>query len=246
MKNIYKITNLITNKIYVGQTKFSIEERLNQHINCSKEIKENGDSLVLHNSIHKYGKDNFIVELIETVDETIADEREIFWISELNSMIPNGYNMTIGGNGTIGYKFNDEDRKKISIAGKNWWSKFSKEQRRIMRKPFLEMCKKPKTEEHKRKVSETRIANKIASGENNPFYGKHHSEETKKHLAQIKYKPVICIHDDNTEEYFESLLSAGDEMIRRGFKSGNHYIWMCLKGYQNKAYGYRWKYAEKQ
>ncbi len=86
---IYKITNLINGKIYVGQTKFSVEKRFKEHAKS--------DSLI-GRAIRKYGEENFKAEVIETCQTFIElNEREIFWIAKLNCKVPNGYNIADGG-----------------------------------------------------------------------------------------------------------------------------------------------------
>lgn len=98
--NIYKITNLINNKIYIGQTIYSIEERWKAHCTC---VKYNNHHSLFHNAIRKYGEENFKIELIDTADTfEELNEKEIKYIKEYNSLTPNGYNMTEGGQGVKG------------------------------------------------------------------------------------------------------------------------------------------------
>ena len=86
---IYKIINLINGKLYVGQTKFSVEKRFKEHAKA--------DSLI-GRAIRKYGIENFKLEIIEICKTfTELNEREIFWIKELNCKVPNGYNISDGG-----------------------------------------------------------------------------------------------------------------------------------------------------
>ena len=105
---IYKITNQINKKIYIGKTIFSITHRFNQHLWESFNSKCNGYNFILHKAIRKYGKENFKIELIEEFSNELLDEREQYWIEKLNSKIPYGYNMTLGGEGALKY-----DRLKI-------------------------------------------------------------------------------------------------------------------------------------
>lgn len=56
--------------------------------------------------MRKYGIENFQIEQIEENDNSILDEREKYWIQFYNSMIPNGYNMTFGGEGSIKIDYN--------------------------------------------------------------------------------------------------------------------------------------------
>lgn len=88
---IYKITNTLNNRIYVGQTKYPIEKRFLQH---SKSLTPLG------RAIQQCGIENFTIEIIERcTSQEQLNEREIFWINALNSKQPYGYNSTIGGGG---------------------------------------------------------------------------------------------------------------------------------------------------
>lgn len=109
---IYKIINLLTNKIYIGQTIKSIQQRFHAHINESKKLKT-----YLHKAMNKYGVENFTVEEIDiaySLDE--LNQKEYNWIIKENCLIPNGYNMKDGG---FGAKMTDEVKQKISLANKN-------------------------------------------------------------------------------------------------------------------------------
>src|ERR1017187_3973629 len=104
---IYKVTNLINNKIYIGQTIQNLIKRWACH--CSK-------GNILFSAIKKYGKENFIIEQIDSalsIEE--LNEKEVYWIKELNCIAPNGYNLRLGGES--GGKHSEETRKKIGLAG---------------------------------------------------------------------------------------------------------------------------------
>lgn len=86
---IYKITNCLNGKIYVGQTNQTLKKRFQNHKSSNS---------MLGRDIREYGEENFKIECIETcqtLDE--LDRREIFWIAKLNCKFPNGYNRTDGG-----------------------------------------------------------------------------------------------------------------------------------------------------
>ena len=95
---IYKAINLINKKIYIGQTKTSIQNRFFTgrwaHVNQSTQQSSN----YFHNAIFKYGIDNFKIEIIEECDNCNLDEREIHWIVYYDSANhEKGYNQILGG-----------------------------------------------------------------------------------------------------------------------------------------------------
>lgn len=96
MGYIYKIVNQINNKVYIGQTKKSIEERFKVHLKyANRKVNR-----YLYDAINAYGYENFSVEEIEQCDDCNLDEREKYWIRFYKSNEKsNGYNMTIGGGG---------------------------------------------------------------------------------------------------------------------------------------------------
>ena len=104
---IYKITNLINNKCYVGQTRshrlnhnkyrpFGHIGRFKDHINEANSNKKN-TCKYLNSALIKYGVENFICELILTCKIEELDSFEIKYISEMSAKYPNGYNLTDGG-----------------------------------------------------------------------------------------------------------------------------------------------------
>ncbi|MED3882805.1 GIY-YIG nuclease family protein [Priestia megaterium] len=105
---IYLCTNLINNKKYIGKTIQGFKNRIAQH----KYKSTTKDNSILYNSIRKHGWDNFNWEVIEYVysDEELS-EQEKKHIKEYNTFFKNknGYNMTYGGEGTIGHGNINED-----------------------------------------------------------------------------------------------------------------------------------------
>lgn len=88
---IYKITNKVNGKSYIGQTRYTIEFRWNQH-------KHKRDNTYFHNAIRKYGIENFNIEILEECNIEDLNSREIFYIAKYDTF-SNGYNLTIGGSG---------------------------------------------------------------------------------------------------------------------------------------------------
>ena len=95
MPYIYKITNLINNKIYIGQTHFSIEKRWAEH-RC--DYKKEKLQRPIYVAMRKYGIENFIIEEIEEVSSEELNNREKYWI-EYYCSFKYGYNATLGGDG---------------------------------------------------------------------------------------------------------------------------------------------------
>lgn len=94
MAYIYKITNDINNKIYIGKTLFDIEKRFKEHCRDSRKI--NNEKRPLYSAMRKYGIEHFSVELIEECGN--PEEREKYWI-EYYGTFKHGYNATLGGDG---------------------------------------------------------------------------------------------------------------------------------------------------
>jgi len=119
---IYKITNNVNQKVYIGKTKeyygetyFGIEGRFRNHLTCAFTKSKYNDCPKLYNAIRKYGKDSFQIELIETTDENNIDEREIYYIDYYQSTSDsNGYNIALGGGGRSVNYVSEEIRQKIS------------------------------------------------------------------------------------------------------------------------------------
>lgn len=99
---IYKIYNDINDKLYIGKTVSSIEERFQEHCRDSK--KERYEKRPLYNAMNKYGNQYFHIELVEECDLEELSKREIYWIGYYNSY-KNGYNATLGGDGKILYDY---------------------------------------------------------------------------------------------------------------------------------------------
>ena len=113
---IYKITNNINGKCYIGQSLY-LKKRIRRHLT----YKSHKDNLALYKAFDKYGVDKFTIEILETIDiekcddiKFELDKLEISYIKKYDSY-NSGYNKTIGGDaGITGYKFTEEQRRKVS------------------------------------------------------------------------------------------------------------------------------------
>lgn len=159
MYKIYKYTNLINGKIYIGQTKNTLEQRALNGTNYK-------GSRYFYNAIQKYGWFNFQGDILEdglTIDE--ANYKESYYISLYNSTDPSiGYNIKSGGNNSSA---SEETRRIISFKAKE----------RYKNKTKNPMYGKTHSKESINRMSYLKI------GRNNPMYGKTLSEETKKKIS---------------------------------------------------------------
>ena len=113
MGYIYKITNNINGKAYIGQSiNDPIKSRIHTHLNGHQP-----GCRAIHNAVKKYGKDNFTYEILYAVLlDDLLDDLEVQAIKEHNTLSPNGYNLTSGGGAPK--QVSDETRQKISEANK--------------------------------------------------------------------------------------------------------------------------------
>ena len=102
---VYKITNAINGKFYIGMTKRALSKRWSQHLYASK--KDSNYSRIAK-AIRKYGRDNFSIEVIESLGS--LDEMKAAEIRLIASLNP-AYNVTSGGDGAPGHTMSDEARE---------------------------------------------------------------------------------------------------------------------------------------
>lgn len=140
---IYKVTNVINNKVYIGQTTDTLEKRWKRHINSAKK----GSNLYFHRALIKYNINNFKIENIDQAQsKKELNDKEKYWIAYYKSYVKDfGYNLTKGGEGGA---LTGEALEKMKLSKKG---------------------KKPSPESIlKRSIS---LKGKLC-GEKNPMYGK--------------------------------------------------------------------------
>lgn len=160
---IYKVTNSINGKCYIGQTIKTLEQRKHEHIwnATNKKYKS-----YLHNAINKYGIENFKWEMLcECSTNDMLNKKEMDSIIEQNSYIPNGYNLTLGGGGISGYKHSERTKEKIKQSrigikfsektkkkmSEYWTGK--KQSPKLIEKRILKTTGKKRSDEFKKKMS---------------------------------------------------------------------------------------------
>lgn len=214
---IYKITNKLNGKAYIGQTRSGdVKDRWKVH----KSAHSGGGRNAIKRAIQKYGVENFEFETLCKADsEAQLNEFEKKYIAELNTLAPNGYNLMTGG---AAPRHSEETKKKLSQIqiGRIPWNKgLTKEDPRVA--SYIRYGKEasaygkarhsvPHSEETKKRISEVQI-------------GKIIPIETRKKMSKSQVRfPVICIE---TGKIFDSIMDASRAT---GINSGQ--ISKILKG----------------
>jgi len=221
---IYKITNQVNGKFYVGRTIKSLQHRFRNH--CYEALERNS-TIYFNKAIRKYGKENFIIEQIEICDPNSIGQREMFWISELSPH----YNQTLGGDGgMLGFKHSEETKNLLSekrmgkfVGNKN---------------PFYNQTH---SEEQKEKWSKMRKGQPSPCG----FTGKSHKEESKSKTSQtLKNNPnvkrVKVFQYDIEGNFLREFQSISDAAQFVGTNPSN--IKYTCEGKFNHCKGYKWRY----
>src|SRR5271157_603399 len=173
---IYKVTNLVNGKVYIGKTEIPLIKRWRQHISNSR-VKQ----YVLSKAIRKYGAHNFSVTTLTTASTRAElNELECKFIAQLqsnNSLF--GYNMTVGGDGNEGHTLSPEGRKKVSAARKALGTSWSKNKvLSAEHRANIAAALSGNTNRLGLKHSEETIK-KLVLNNKRGFLNKHHSEEAK-------------------------------------------------------------------
>lgn len=111
---IYRAYNIVSKKSYIGKTS-DLKRRMRGHHDYATDNRISKYSTIFHKALNSYGKDVFewtIIAECNTHDE--LNQLEIKHGLELNTLAPNGYNMTLGGQGMHGYTLSEETRRDIS------------------------------------------------------------------------------------------------------------------------------------
>lgn len=160
MGYIYKITNTINGKCYIGQTIRKLETRISGHFSKSS-------CRPLRNAIQKYGRDAFTVEILHETLDIFLDDLEVLEIKRHNSLAPNGYNVDSGGH--INKVFSEQTRKKMSDAQKG-------------KTPTLETRKKMSEAQKQRKPISPETRKKLSDAAK----GRTHTPEARKKMSESR------------------------------------------------------------
>ena len=208
MGYIYTITNKTDNKTYVGQTIRELDTRWKDH------LKKRSNCRYLKSAINKYGVENFVFKLVCITFDNMLDDMEIQYIQKHNCLVPNGYNLRLGGNSG---RHNAETKQKISESLKKRYDS-GLIPRNQLGKPLSEITKKKLSEAHK---------------------GKKLSQETinKRSISRRKNKIIQFDMEGNRLNSFDSCKEAAEYI---GISLGH--ICKCCNGKIQSAKGFVWKY----
>jgi group I intron endonuclease len=238
---IYCITNKTTGKKYVGKCKHTPEESKNYY----------GSGILIKKEICNLGRENFTKEILEeNLTSEIINEREKYWIRELRTKSPEGYNLTDGGGGVINLSQESKERQKEKLRelkgplNSRYGKKNSSEHNEAIKKANIGKLKKPETLEKLRqanlgkKLSIETISKMLKSRQ-----GYKTSQETRYNIG-IGQPTTIKVNqlDKKTGELLDTYYSLGEASRKTGIKTGN--ISMCLSGKTKSAGGYKWEKAK--
>lgn len=210
--------------MYVGQTRTTLAERWKHH-------RHSHGCSAIHSALLKYGFDNFTIEQIDSASsQEELNEKEKYWISELNTLSPNGYNLTTGGESP---EWCEESRLRMSESKKGIFP--SEEVKVKLREVKLgernSFYGKHHSEESKRKISESK------KGQINWNAGQPWSKEVcdKNRKSQKNRKPIKCVE---TGEVYDSIRLAASTL---NLNKAN--LSKTLQGYNKTCGGYHWEYV---
>ena len=146
--SIYVLTCMITGEQYVGKAlKTTAEKRWDQHI-ASALVKES--TCLIHKAIRKYGVENFTAEVVQRCAADKLNAAEKCWVKKLGTLVPGGYNLTIGGEGSYGFRHKPKSKRKMAVAALEVWTRDG--HRELMREVHLGQVVTPA---HRARISST-------------------------------------------------------------------------------------------
>lgn len=206
---IYKITNTINNKIYIGET--TKKDPIQRWYGHLRAINQGKGCPLLRTAIQKHGKENFTFEVIRECSTEERYDLEKQMIAEYNSLVPNGYNAIEGGigGGFKGKKHSEETKKKMSKATRDMHANMSSElKKEISRKISIN---NEKYKGNSRLISDE-LKEKLRQRIRNLRLGKKMSEETRAKISNSLKTMNPTLKEETRKKISES--------VKRSYENG--------------------------
>jgi group I intron endonuclease len=111
---VYLAVNSVNGKKYIGRTSRPLKKRWGAHVTESCHPDRAGSRYAFHRAIKKYGKEAFLLSILQECSSLEESKSaEMSWIAKLGSLVPGGYNMTLGGEGALGFRFSPEAKERL-------------------------------------------------------------------------------------------------------------------------------------
>lgn len=257
MGYIYRIKNIVTGKYYIGESKDkNIQSRWNTHIRL---VNQNKGCPALRDAVKKYGWDKFKFEIICICFDSDRYIYERHYIQKYNSQVPNGYNITKGGEGGgfEGKTHSESTRKRLSEASTKYYSDPEKRKENSVR--VKEAMKSVNIRERMQKSEKWKKAVEKMK------QGKKVSEETKQKIREsvTKYFQGDDLNKNNIKNHRKIMAKARGKKVSQYTLEGEFIatyesmkeaerqtgcnddcIRNVIKGKTQTAKGFKWKLAE--
>lgn len=155
---VYKITNIVNGKSYIGVTTRDVVSRWKEHVYEASTLRRN---FAFHSAIRKYGAESFSVEVIHScvdIDEMLDIERSL--VSGMGTLVPNGYNSAPGGRAGRGAYGPMSEGQRLSIS-KAWGAKSPEDMMEFSRKMKDVASKRSESAEYRKKLSIANTGKKL-------------------------------------------------------------------------------------
>lgn len=261
---IYKVTNSLNGKVYVGMTKHDLAFRRMKHIG---DARRSSSGSIFHAAIRKYGVDAFIWEVIDragSMEELKTKEKE--WILKVNSRCPEGYNLTEGGDGVVSpsectllkrsrsvlMRYEDDNyAKKHRDAVQSYWDNLSEEDKKIKlnkrrqnqaergtlgfpKAALIAASQQKKTAAWRKKASDQALKKWREDG-----YKEKWSKSVRGKKAEKKKDFIRCIDNGLV---FSSARAGADWCRNNGFpKAARNNLCLCVNGKYKTFCGMQWE-----
>lgn len=215
---IYKWTNKLNGKVYIGQTTKTLSHRTRMHVNTANV----GSKMAIHSAIRKYGIEAFIIETLSThTSREELDKAEVACIKQFNCLAPKGYNLKLGGDSAV---WHTESRQKARVSALKRIEADGGVQLKEALTKGREALKGKDPWNKGKKVTDPEVLNRLSIS----------------HLGQTAWnkKEILC---NETGEIFESLRAAAKALDLNVSK-----ICLVLKMIRKHTGGYTFSYIENQ